>query len=121
MVMFSQPVRGKNPHGPQTPPNVAQVRDPDPKMMDRTASIVPGGLIVNVQASCPDRQKDVSRASQFVIEDHLGVQMPRLPFDGRLDVAGEYMNMMQIDRHASFSSIADHVWVRHIWSLLNAA
>jgi hypothetical protein len=108
IVVFSQSVRGKNP-GPQTRPDVAEVRDPDPKMMDRTASIVPGGLIINMQASCPDRQKDVSRPSQALIENDLGVQMPRPPFDCRVDVACEYMNMVKIDWHASFFSIVDHV------------
>jgi hypothetical protein len=78
-------------------------------MMNRAASIVLGGLIVNMQASCSDGQKDVSRARQTLIEDDPGVQMPRPPFDGRVDVACEYMNMVKIDRHASFSSIMTQV------------
>jgi len=50
-----------------------------------------------------DGEKHVPRASQFVVEEHLGAHMPAPPFDRRVDIARKQMNVVEIERHGSLS------------------
>jgi hypothetical protein len=99
--VFAQPVRRRNALGLQTLPDIAQVADLDAKMVDNAATSLFGNLIVDVETTSPYGEENVSRASQFIVEENLCTHMLAPPCDGRLDIACKQMSMMEIERHGS--------------------
>jgi hypothetical protein len=83
--------------------HVAMCQNLATKMVYGPSSLISGRLIVDVEAPGPNRQEDVSRARQFLVEENLGAHMPTPPFERRLDIARKQMSMMEIERHCRSS------------------
>jgi hypothetical protein len=66
-------------------------------MMDGAAAGISRRLIVNVESPGPHGEKDVPRAGQFIIEEHLGTDMPTPPRDGGVDVGCKQVRVMEIE------------------------
>ena len=78
-------------------PNVAQVVDLDAEMVDDAGTSIFGILIVNVQAASTYGKKNVSRASQFVVEEDLGAHVLTPPTNSRAYVGCKYVRVMKIE------------------------
>ena len=70
-------------------------------MVDRAAPCVARRLVVEVQPAAADAHEDVAGAGERPVVDHLAAQHVAPPGDGRVDVAGEEVDVVEALGHGA--------------------